>query len=286
MPGMVDWHRRELKAPFVVTVAVLAAACESGGDASGDCPATPPNLTPAEVCTPAVQQAGGCRYRVDCQSGPVDLTFTCKQDGSSVVMWSVVSDTCSSPFDSCPGANPRCYTGIWVSQAPSNPPQPCPETCPETKPAPGTAVCFACSQDCAICSASSCGYRCSSGGAWTVGSTYRAGAGCANGVWLFDGACPGDCSMEERALHELASANKSCTTAADCKVLRSECAFTKETCGGAFYVNASTDGAKWAELASALAACADIDGGEWSCDACNAIDPAPDCVSGRCVPKQ
>jgi hypothetical protein len=33
-------------------------------------------MTPAEQCTPEVKRAGGCRYRVDCQSGPVDLAFT------------------------------------------------------------------------------------------------------------------------------------------------------------------------------------------------------------------
>ncbi len=215
-------------APRIVTVAVLAAACSSDGDASRasggmssdagsevgggggadagppdtgsagggsggagepSCPATPPNLTDATECTPEIQQAGGCRYHVECQSGPVDLTFTCKQDGSSVVQWTVTPDACSFPFDTCPGTNVRCHSGQWLTRQPGDPPQACPDTCPETKPAPGAETCITCPADCTLCATVSCGYRCSSGSGWTVGTTVAPDAGCTSGIWQFDDAC-------------------------------------------------------------------------------------------------
>jgi hypothetical protein len=277
--------RRRLRAPFVVTGAAFVVACgASENDAPPACPATPPGITPAEQCTPEVQQAGGCRYSVTCQSGAVDLTFTCKPDGSSVVLWSVVPEACSFPQDTCAGTPTYCTGTSWATRPPANPPPLCGLGCPETKPAPGDARCLDCNEFCG-CSGASCGYRCPSGEGWTVGAAYSAGSECTTGVWLFDGACAGDCSQEERALADYAQANKACATAADCIVLKSSCAFTKQSCGGAFYVNASTDAAKWNEYDAALSACAAEPASGFSCATCTAIDPEPDCVLGRCVPK-
>jgi hypothetical protein len=66
--------------------------------------------------------------------------------------------------------------------------------------------------------------------------------------------------------------------------VRAECAFTKESCTGAFYVSSSTDETAWDQLASALVTCSEGPASDWECVSCDAPDPPADCIAGRCVP--
>jgi hypothetical protein len=201
--GMGTKRLRSCAAALATMTAVaLAGACNdepsepeestesgggSGGSTSDACPETPPDLTPAAECTPGTH----CRYSVECQSGPVELDFTCALDGSLVVQWNVTPDACAFPFDSCPGTNARCIDGAWRTQQPSDPPQPCERTCPDVRPEPGQAQCVACSFDCSVCDGPRCGYRCPSGDGWTVTTPIPGEEGCGLGMWVFDGACDG-----------------------------------------------------------------------------------------------
>lgn len=139
-----------LKLPFIVTVGVSTAACGgaavvdpsssssgagTGGSGAGGfggntsaCPAEPPGDGYGQC---AISQGETCTYEIDCQSGPVSLTFAC--DG----VWRLPSQSCDMPYDSCPGTHYHCDGEWWMPTA-TNPPSPCPPELPEE----GTA-CYA-----------------------------------------------------------------------------------------------------------------------------------------------
>lgn len=173
---------------------------------------------------------------------------------------------CSNPHDFCPGTKIACYGDTWGIWGGTNPPPPCPELAPE----PGSA-----------CTPSgwgyaTCGYPCEDGSGWTVGSCEYY----LDPIWVFDGACAGDCSPAEGKLLKAISEAKACERDADCQtVMTSGCSIRAEHCSGAFYVNRSADLAELEALNEAHVACLGS-----SCNTCLAMPPAPACISGLCAP--
>lgn len=154
---------RSLRLPFVVTVGMTgAAACggniyvqgeESGGGGEGGSetttvtsngggtvtvsttsstnpPACPPTLV--DGYTSCEEYEGSfCSYDVSCQSGTVNLSFSCAGG-----YWQVEPQACEQPYDSCPGTELYCDGSWWMPNA-TNPPSPCPTTIP-----PAGTPCF------------------------------------------------------------------------------------------------------------------------------------------------
>lgn len=193
----------KLALPFVVTFTTAAMACggtavvQGGGGGSGgagssssantgatstassnsssatgnpnDCPAEAPG--PFQQCT----SSSVCNYDVACQSGTVNLQFTCDANGGR---WQLTPTACDQPHDSCPGTEYHCIDS-WQMPEATNPPAPCPDTPPE----PG-AECFPGGFGGVW---EYCGYRCDDTpeAAWTL-------AHCptdAMPVWQYDEAC-------------------------------------------------------------------------------------------------
>jgi hypothetical protein len=151
-----------------VTVSTSGAV----GSTPVDCPAEPPS--PYAVCR--LPEDGACTYTIDCQSGPVELTFTCSEDAFG---WVVAAKDCDYEYDSCPGTELYCVGQWWMPEG-TNPPSPCPNP-PPTEFSPCTTGAFGGVHQ-------HCGYPCeddaSSG--WTIATC---SGDFAEGVWEYDSAC-------------------------------------------------------------------------------------------------
>ena len=145
-----------------------------GGNMPDDCPADPPSAY--ELCTLS-NPSGVCKYTHDCQSGLVELGYTCSPENG---MWMLVEQPCDYEYDSCPGTELYC-SGIWWMPTATNPPAPC----PDPKPQEGSP-----------CYSGGfggvhhhCGYTCgedvSTG--WTIATCYSEAID--DGVWEFDDVC-------------------------------------------------------------------------------------------------
>jgi len=108
-----------------------------------------------------------------------------------------------------------------------------------------------------------------------MGATWSVSGFCAS----FDGGMS-DCSAQLEKLVSFASANKSCSADADCTILNGECSQGADFCDGSFYVNRFTDSVTWNALVQELWSCYTQTG--FGCAICDAIPPAPMCVSGLC----
>ncbi len=189
--------------------------------------------------------------------------------------WTLQRQACEHQGDSCDHSAFACFDGSWSFVATPNPPQPCPELQPE----PSSA-----------CEESrwgyrTCGYFCGDGSGWTVGR-------CENDslwgsvhprkpVWVFDGACDGDCSPHEGKLLQEIQANKDCELDSDCQVLTtSGCSLAAEHCSGAFYVNQVADLTALEALDRAHSECLGV-----QCTTCRALPPAAVCNYGKCYPQ-
>jgi hypothetical protein len=87
------------------------------------------------------------------------------------------------------------------------------------------------------------------------------------------------CGNEQRALLDFISANKSCTSAADCRSEGVSCGITEDDCSGAVYLNTRTDLATFGTLQDRYHACV---GDHPNCGVCGRFASDPDCIGGRC----
>lgn len=94
----------------------------AGGGEPIDCPPEPP--TSYEPCT--LSGEGACSYTLDCQSGPVALSFGCSPESG---LWTVLEQPCEYEYDSCPGTELYCAGQWWLPEG-TNPPSPCPDPAP------------------------------------------------------------------------------------------------------------------------------------------------------------
>ena len=135
-----------------------------------DCPPTSPSgYVPCEV------SPGVCSYDVACQSGQVNLSFTCASG-----YWEIVPSPCAFPYDSCPGTEYYCDSSWWMPTA-TNPPSPCPE-----EPPPAGEPCTTGGMGGVW---EHCGYRCKLGdpsAQWTI-ATCTSDVG--SGFWVYEGVC-------------------------------------------------------------------------------------------------
>jgi hypothetical protein len=212
--------------------------------------------------------AEGCRYELECRSGPAAFTYRCSSG-----IWKLDERDCTQPFDACDGgdAQVQCRGGEWrLLGAGGDGPLPC----PGERPALGSECSFS-----AVTGPPSCGFRCDAGGGWTVGSCQYGSDG---GRWLFDGACPGDCGGFDRALLDYSGANATCETDGDCHLVYSACSLFAAHCSGAYLLGPSGDDSVFEQLDAELSACAETTGDPWTCTTCDALPPAPRCDSGYC----
>lgn len=240
-------------------------------DAGTKCPAESPRTIPQPPCDPAALPPEGCTYELECQSGPQSFVYRCDERG-----WWSVDGSCSFPYDSCWGgdAQVRCNGEEWNLMGWGGDP---PQDCAVERPLPGSECVWN-----QLSPPSTCGYRCPDGTGWTVASCVFEPV---TDIWLLDGACAGDCSAHERALLDYVAMHRGCEADADCRYLKSFCAFTREHCSGAFAVGPSVDPAEFERLAEALDSCASEPDSGWPCAACEA-DPEPDelrCVDSVCT---
>jgi hypothetical protein len=272
-------------------VLVLAAACggesrrASGGTGSGGttggtggitggtggtagtpivgCPDRPPAAY-AATC-PTNLPAEGCPYQLECQSGATEFTYRCTSG-----LWGPEETACENPQDFCTGgdAQMQCWGGTWRLLGTGGDG---PADCAEERPVTGTACSYSIFQG-----PPRCGYPCPDGSGWTVGT-------CAVPVWLYDGACEGDCSARDRALVDYSSSHRACNTTDDCRYLYSTCAFSRSHCSGAFILGLSADEDEFAALDAELTICAMEPDSGWSCAQCDALPPALECREGTCV---
>lgn len=156
------------------TDVATTSAGPGGGDVPPpvDCPADPPSGY--EACT--IEAGEQCVYDVACQSGVVELRFTCSADGYG---WTVVDQACAQPYDSCPGTELYC-DGSWWQPTGTNPPSPCPSEPPQEFSACYTGGFGGVWEN--------CGYYCDDQSTvWTVATCY--GNANEEGVWEYDSAC-------------------------------------------------------------------------------------------------
>lgn len=104
-----------------------------------------------------------------------------------------------------------------------------------------------------------------------------------------DSAPESSCAAEEEALLALVMRHKSCTTAADCRWLSSDCVSgaSRDHCSseGAFYVNRAIDQADAQRLDGALSACRKYLTGNQGdeCLTCDGWPCLPECIDGMCA---
>lgn len=209
----------------------------------------------------------GCRYALECGSGPREFAYHCGERG-----FFVEDERCENAFESCLGgdAQVRCMGGSWeLLGGGGDGPLDCPVTPPvELSDCPyslysGPAV---------------CGYPCPDSDRFTVATcVFPAGP-----RWLYDGACDGHCGGLDQALFGYLMMHDECTDDDDCTTVSSSCSSFAEHCSGAIAVNSSIDEATFADLDAALSSCAsNVD--TWDCARCDALPPSPRCVNGRCA---
>jgi hypothetical protein len=210
----------------------------------------------------------GCRYELECRSGPAEFTYRCSSG-----IWKLEERDCERPFDACDGgdAQVQCRGGQWTLLGAGGDG---PLSCPSERPVFGSECSFS-----AVTGPPYCGFPCDDGSGWTVGTCQYGGFG---GLWLFDGTCPGDCGGFERALLDYVEASAACETDADCHLVYSTCSLYAD-CSRAYYLGPSGDDAVFAELDAELSACAEAMRGRWMCGICpNHPVPGPRCSSGYC----
>lgn len=147
------------------------SASSGGGSVPDNCPADAP--TSYEACP--IGEDASCTYTLDCQSGPVQLTFVCSEDEFG---WRVADQACDFEYDSCMGTELYCSGQWWMPQG-TNPPSPCPNDPPEE-----FSTCWAGGMGGMH---EHCGYRCDETGAWTVATC--SGTFDEEGSWEYDGTC-------------------------------------------------------------------------------------------------
>jgi hypothetical protein len=144
----------------------------AGGSTPLNCPAKAPSAY--DQCT--LEGEGACTYTIECQSGPVELSFTCSE---SEYGWRVLEQPCDFEYDSCPGTELYCSGTWWMPQG-TNPPAPCPDEMPAEN-----ATCFGGGFGGVH---EHCGYRCESDpSVWSVTTCYSEPG--MDGEWESDGAC-------------------------------------------------------------------------------------------------
>ena len=93
----------------------------------------------------------------------------------------------------------------------------------------------------------------------------------------------GECRAEDEAILAYLAEHKSCTTAADCRMVTIGCSELIQDCSGTVYTNKDVVDGQVAGLQSALNACVTGDP-ETGCGVCAIGVPAPDCIGGLCAP--
>ncbi len=242
----------------------MPAGGNSGAPAVG-CPDKAPGALAASCPVGVPEQ--GCRYALDCQSGPLELTYRCANG-----IWTVDDQGCA-PFDSCEGGDfqVQCRGGAW---GPLGAGGDGPAPCPSTRPDLGSDCRFS-----RFTGSPSCGYRCANGTGWTVASC----DGASPSRWLFDGACPDDCSTYDCALRDYVATHQECTTDTDCSVVDSVCSIVGGGCGSEFLLGASGDLAEFTRLDDELTACGLSSSLPWTCASCDVAPATAICLEGVCA---
>jgi hypothetical protein len=254
----------------------------SGGGSAGrpsGCPSTPPRAAVFADSCPSGLPAEGCRYTLECQSGPQEFVYRCQNESPEVFVpaWSLEPVPCAEPYDSCFGGDGqiRCGEGgsSYMLQGYGGDPPP---DCPNRRPVEAS--------ECPVGFANStpgpCGYRCADGSGWTL-------AACTHGStpprWLLDDGCPGSCGVFERALLNYVAAHSECNTDTDCRYFISTCTVSRQICNGAIPVGPRAIQDELLSLDAALSECAASSPGEWECGGCDLLPTVARCLDGTCV---
>jgi hypothetical protein len=238
----------------------------TAGTGNVGCPEVAPQAY-ADTC-PAHLPDEGCRYELECQSGPREFTYHCAPGG-----WRLEETACENSFDACSGGvrQVQCRAGSWTLLGTGGDG---PADCAVEPPDIGSACSYPIIQ-----SAPYCGYPCPDGSGWTV-------ATCSPPYWLYDGVCEGDCSSLDQALADYSNGHRRCETSNDCRYLYSNCALIRSHCSGALIAGLNADEDEFAALDAELTSCSTEPESGWSCVQCDGLPPALECRDGACVTVQ
>jgi hypothetical protein len=174
---------RSIRAPFLLTVStLLVGACGARVDGTSnpppiDCPLQAP--TAYDSCT--LKPGESCTYTASCQSGDRAIAYECQDESGTG--WQVVpGQSCTQPYDSCPGTELYCGNE-WGMPLYTNPPSPCPDSPP--------AVATSCSINVMGAVHERCGYSCGadSSEGWHVLRCEANADGSMDGSWAYEKTC-------------------------------------------------------------------------------------------------